>query len=348
MNQVPRQPRRVVADKITMAHGGGGKAMRDLIEDVFTSVFCPPGMEDQARLMDAAITVPGARLAFTTDSFVVSPMEFPGGDIGKIAVCGTVNDLAVGGAVPLWLSAAFIIEEGVDIAMLRRIAASMQKAAKEAGVSIVTGDTKVVGKGSGDGVFITTSGVGVIAPDRNLLAETVQPGDVAIVNGVLGDHGAAILAARGDMALSTEIPSDCQPLNQLMEAVLAAAPDIRVARDATRGGLASALNEIADAAEVGIEIGEDLLPLRTEVKGVCEILGLDPLYLANEGTLVVFVPEDQADAALTAMHSCGAGRAAVIIGKATKQHPRTVVMKTVFGGLRIVDMLVGEQLPRIC
>lgn len=348
MNQVPRQPRRVVADKITMAHGGGGKAMRDLIEDVFTSVFCPPGMEDQARLMDAAITVPGARLAFTTDSFVVFPMEFPGGDIGKIAVCGTVNDLAVGGAVPLWLSAAFIIEEGVDIATLRRIAASMQKAAKEAGVSIVTGDTKVVGKGSGDGVFITTSGVGVIAPDRNLLAETVQPGDVAIVNGVLGDHGAAILAARGDMALSTKIPSDCQPLNQLMEAVLAAAPDTRVARDATRGGLASALNEIADAAEIGIEIGEDLLPLRTEVKGLCEILGLDPLYLANEGTLVVFVPEDQADAALAAMQTCEAGRDAVIIGKATKQHPRTVVMKTVFGGLRIVDMLVGEQLPRIC
>ncbi|SFO35891.1 Hydrogenase maturation protein, carbamoyl dehydratase HypE [Roseovarius lutimaris] len=348
MNQVARQPRRVVADKITLAHGGGGKAMRDLIEDVFTSVFCPPGMEDQARLMDAAITVPGARLAFTTDSFVVSPMEFPGGDIGKIAVCGTVNDLAVGGAMPLWLSAAFIIEEGVDIATLRRIAASMQKAAKEAGVSIVTGDTKVVGKGSGDGVFITTSGVGVIAPDRNLLAQTVQPGDVAIVNGVLGDHGAAILAARGDMALDTEIPSDCQPLNQLMEAVLAAAPDTRVARDATRGGLASALNEIADAAGVGIEIGEELLPLRIEVKGVCEILGLDPLYLANEGTLVVFVPEDQANAALAAMQTCEAGRDAVIIGKATKQHPRTVVMKTVFGGLRIVDMLVGEQLPRIC
>ena len=348
MSQAARQPRRVVADRVTLAHGGGGKAMRDLIEDVFTSVFNPPGIEDQARLTNQAIAESGARLAFTTDAFVVSPMEFPGGDIGKIAVCGTVNDLAVGGANPLWLSAAFIIEEGVEISLLRRIAASMQQAATEAGVSIVTGDTKVVGKGSGDGVFITTSGVGVIPADRNLLAETVRPSDIAIVNGVLGDHGAAILAARGDMALSTDVQSDCQSLNGLMEAVLKAAPGVRVARDATRGGLASALNEIAEAANVGIEILETSLPLRTEVKGVCEILGLDPLYLANEGTLVLFAPEDQADAALEAMRSMDAGREAVIIGKATTQHPGTVVMKTVFGGGRIVDMLVGEQLPRIC
>ena len=348
MNQAIAQVRRVLADKVTMAHGGGGKAMRDLIEDVFTSVFCPPGMEDQARLMDPSILEPGARIAFTTDSFVVSPMEFPGGDIGKIAVCGTVNDLAVGGAKPLWLSAAFIIEEGVEIATLRRIAESMQIAADIAGVKIVTGDTKVVGKGSGDGVFITTSGVGIIAPSRDMLAEKVQPGDVAIVNGVLGDHGAAILAARGDMALKTEIPSDCQSLNHLIEALLTAVPETRVARDATRGGLASALNEIADAAGVGIEIGENLLPLRPEVKGVCEILGLDPLYLANEGTLVVFVPDNQADAAIAAMKSVKAGKRAVVIGKATSKHPKTVVMRTVFGGLRIVDMLVGEQLPRIC
>lgn len=348
MNQLASPPRRVIAEKVTMAHGGGGKAMRDLIEDVFTSIFNPPGMEDQARLMAPEVTSPGARLAFTTDSFVVSPMEFPGGDIGKIAVCGTVNDLAVGGAKPLWLSAAFIIEEGVEIALLRRIAASMQSAAKAAGVSIVTGDTKVVGKGSGDGVFITTSGVGVIPQGRDMLAENVRPGDVAIVNGVLGDHGAAILAARGDMALTTEIPSDCQSLNHLIEALLAAVPETRVARDATRGGLASALNEIADAADVGIEIGETTLPLRTEVKGVCEILGLDPLYLANEGTLVVFVPEEQAASALQAMQSVQAGKGAVVIGKATAKHPKTVVMKTVFGGLRIVDMLVGEQLPRIC
>jgi len=305
-------------------------------------------MEDQARLMHPSVLEPGAQLAFTTDSFVVSPMEFPGGDIGTIAVCGTVNDLAVGGARPLWLSAAFIIEEGVPITTLRRMAASMQSAAEAAGVRIVTGDTKVVGKGSGDGVFVTTSGVGVIPPGRTLIASSVQPGDVAIVNGVLGDHGAAILAARGDMALTTDIRSDCQPLNHLMEAVLAAAPGVRCARDATRGGLASALNEIADAAGVGIEITEADLPLRAEVKGVCEILGLDPLYLANEGTLVLFTPPEQAEAALAAMQATETGRGACIIGRATTAHPRTVVMKTVFGGGRIVDMLVGEQLPRIC
>lgn len=348
MNAGLRPARRVLAERVTLAHGGGGKAMRDLIEDVFTSVFLPPGTEDQARLMDPSLLEPGAQLAFTTDSFVVSPMEFPGGDIGKIAVCGTVNDLAVGGGRPLWLSAAFVIEEGVPIAVLRRIAASMQDAADAAGVRIVTGDTKVVGKGSGDGVFVTTSGVGVIPPGRDLRADRVRPGDVAIVNGLLGDHGAAILAARGDMALTTDIASDCQPLNHLMEAVLAAAPDVRAARDATRGGLASALNEIADAAGVGVEIVETDLPLRAEVKGVCEILGLDPLYLANEGTLVLFAPPEQAAAALAAMRASPAGRGACIIGQATAAHPRMVVMRTLLGGARIVDMLVGEQLPRIC
>lgn len=348
MNKMVRPPRRVVAERVTLAHGGGGKAMRDLIEDVFTSVFQPPGMEDQARLSDPSLLEPGAQIAFTTDGFVVSPMEFPGGDIGTIAVYGSVNDLAVGGARPLWLSVAFIIEEGVEITTLRRIAAAMQSAALTAGVRIVTGDTKVVGKGSGDGVFITTSGIGVIPHGRKLRAELVQPGDVAIVSGVLGDHGAAILAARGDMALSTDIKSDCQPLNHLMEAVLAVAPGVRAARDATRGGLASALNEIADAARVGIEIVERDLPLRQEVIGVCEILGLDPLYLANEGTLVLFIPPEEAQAALGAMRSVPAGVGAKIIGKAVSAHAGTVVMKTVLGGARIVDMLVGEQLPRIC
>ena len=339
--------RRMKSDTVTLAHGGGGKAMRDLIEDVFVSVFEPDGMEDQARLTSAALANSGAQLAFTTDGFVVSPLEFPGGDIGKIAVCGTVNDLAVGGAEPLWLSAAFIIEEGVDVALLRRVVASMREAADEANVRIVTGDTKVVERGSADGIFITTSGVGVIPPDRNLSADRVQPGDVAIVNGVLGDHGAAILAARGDMALNVEILSDCQPLNALMD-VTCETVDVRAARDATRGGLASALNEIAEAAGCGIEIDETALPLRTEVKGVCEILGLDPLYLANEGTLVLFVPEEDAERALDAMRSTAAGKDAVIVGRATAAHPKRVVMQTSFGGARIVDMLVGEQLPRIC
>ncbi len=333
---------------VTLAHGGGGKAMRDLIDEVFTAVFQPPGMEDQARLMDKALQAPGARLAFTTDSFVVTPVEFSGGDIGKIAVCGTVNDLAVGGARPLWLSAAFIIEEGCEIALLHRIVASMAREAAAAGVRIVTGDTKVVGRGSADGVFVTTSGLGVIPPGRALAAGRIRPGDVAIVNGRLGDHGAAILAARGDMALSSDLQSDCRSLGHLMEAVLTAAPDTRAARDATRGGLAATLNEIAAAAGVGIEIAETALPLQDAVRGICEILGLDPLYLANEGTLVAFVPPDQADAALAAMRGSAAGRGAAIIGQAVAAHPGLVTMTTPFGGARIVDMLVGEQLPRIC
>lgn len=334
-------------ERVTLAHGGGGKAMRDLIEEVFTSVFAPPGMEDQARLTDAALAVPGARLAFTTDSFVVTPIEFPGGDIGKIAVCGTVNDLVVGGAVPLWLSAAFIIEEGTEVALLRRIVASMAREAEAAGVRIVTGDTKVVGRGAADGVFVTTAGVGVIPPGRELAADRVRAGDVAIVNGVLGDHGATILAARGDLALSSAIESDCAALGHLMEAVLAAAPGARAARDLTRGGLASALNEIAAAAGCGIEISEDALPLRAEVVGTCEILGLDPLYLANEGRLVVFVPEAEVAAALAAMRALPEGEGSAVIGRAVDGH-RQVRMRTAFGGARIVEMLVGEQLPRIC
>ena len=333
---------------VTLAHGGGGRAMQDLIEAVFVSAFDPPGMEDQARLTHPALAEPGARLAFTTDSFVVTPVEFPGGDIGKIAVCGTVNDLVVGGARPLWLSAAFIIEEGCEVALLHRIAASMAREARLAGVRIVTGDTKVVGRGAADMVFITTSGIGVIPAGRNLAAANIRPGDVALVNGVLGNHGAAILAARGDMTLSTTILSDCQSLGHLMDAVLAAAPGTVAARDATRGGLASALNEMAAAAGVGIEIDESCIPLHPEVRGVCEILGLDPLYLANEGTLVLFVPEREAKAALAAMHATPSGVDAAIIGRAISGQSGMVTMRTLFGGSRIVDMLVGEQLPRIC
>lgn len=336
------------AETITLAHGGGGKAMRELIDSVFTSAFEPDSAEDQARLTSQALQHPGARLAFTTDSFVVDPVEFPGGDIGKIAVCGTVNDLAVGGAVPLWLSAAFIIEEGTPVALLRRVVASMQAEAAQAGVRIVTGDTKVVGRGSADKLFITTAGVGVIAPGCDMQAAHIRPGDVAIVNGVLGDHGAAILAARGDMALNAEIASDCQGLGHLMQSVMQAAPNLRAARDATRGGVASCLNEMAQDCGLEIEIDETALPLRPEVKGMCEILGLDPLYLANEGTLVLFVPEAEAEATLNAMRARPEGREAVIIGRARKGVAGRVTMRTLFGGARIVDMLVGEQLPRIC
>ena len=344
----PARKSRLRDKRVTLAHGGGGKAMRDLIDDVFVTAFEPDTMEDQARLISDALQEPGAKLAFTTDSFVVTPLEFPGGDIGKLAVCGTVNDLAVGGAVPLWLSAAFIIEEGFEITALRRIVATMVSEAAKAGVRIVTGDTKVVERGSADGIYITTSGIGVIPAGCDLAAEKIREGDVAIVNGVLGDHGAAILAARGDLALSTNLESDCQSLASLMATAIKAAPNLRAARDATRGGLASALNELAEGAGVTVEIEEDRLPLRDEVKGMCEILGLDPLYLANEGTLVFLVPKEEAGAALAAIRGMPAGKGAVVIGRARAKGPIPVVMKTIFGGERIVDMLVGEQLPRIC
>lgn len=334
--------------RVTMAHGGGGRAMRDLIDEVFTSVFLPPGMDDQARLMTGALQEPGARLAFTTDGFVVSPLEFPGGDIGKLAVCGTVNDLAVGGARPLWLSAGFIIEEGTDIALLRRIVASMAREAKAAGVRIVTGDTKVVGRGAADGVFITTSGIGVIPPGLDLGASRIRAGDAIIVNGPLGDHGAVIMACRGDFALETELVSDCASLNGIMAAALRAAPDLCAARDCTRGGLASALNELATDAGVGVMLDESAIPLRPEVRGLCEILGLDPLYLANEGRLVMFAPAAQAPVVLDAIKALPEGEGAVIIGHVVAAHPGQVRMQTSFGGSRIVDMLIGDQLPRIC
>lgn len=339
------QPRRrLTAETVTLAHGGGGRAMRDLIEDVFASAFGTTGaMEDQAR-----IALGEGTLAFTTDSYVVSPIFFPGGDIGDLAVNGTVNDLAVGGAIPLALSCAVIIEEGTRVDTLRRIATSMRQAADAAGVSIVTGDTKVVGRGAADTLFVTTSGVGRIPPGRNLSASNIRPGDVVLVNGTLGDHGAAILNARGDMALESEISSDTAPLAALMEAVIAAAPGVRCARDATRGGLASVLNEFADAANVGITLTETAVPLRAEVRGMCEILGFDPLYLANEGRLVVVVPPGEAGTALAAMRNAPHGEGSTIVGRVTDEDRGTVVMETLFGGARIVDMLVGEQLPRIC
>ncbi len=336
---------------MTLAHGGGGKAMRDLIDDVFVAVFDNPAMgemEDQARLDIASRVADGGRLAFTTDSFVVDPLFFPGGDIGKLAVWGTVNDLAVGGATPLWLSAAFIIEEGFAVASLRQVAASMRAAADTAGVTIVTGDTKVVGRGAADKLFVTTAGIGVIPPGRDLSARAIRPGDRVLVNGRLGEHGAAILAARGDIELETSIESDCRPLNGLVTALLEAAPGTRAMRDATRGGIAAVLNEMAMAARIGIVLEETALPMRSDVQGFCEILGLDPLYLANEGVLVALVPPGQAEAALAAMRAHPAGEGAAIIGAIAAERPGTVAMNTAFGGARIVDMLVGEQLPRIC
>ena len=342
---------RVHVPKVTMAHGGGGKAMRDLIDDVFVATFDNDRlstMEDQARFSLRELAAYGDRLAMTTDSYVVHPLRFPGGDIGKLAICGTINDLAVGGAKPLYLSCAVIIEEGFEIEMLREIAQSMARTARDAGVSIVTGDTKVVGRGACDKLFINTTGIGVIREGIELGADRVRPGDAILVNGLMGDHGAAILCARGDMALTTPIESDCAALHGLIDTLLAAAPGTRFLRDATRGGLATVLNEVADASQVGILIDENDVPLRAEVRGFCEILGLDPLYLANEGKLVCTVPPEQAQGALAAMRGHAFGQNSAIIGHATNERPGRVVMQTVLGGRRIVDMLVGEQLPRIC
>lgn len=353
MNALPpsRAFASVSARTVTLAHGGGGKAMKDLIDDVFVRAFDNPllaPLEDQARLSLATLAVGGDRLAFTTDSYVVDPVIFPGGDIGKLAVCGTINDLAVGGAVPLFLSCAVVIEEGMPIETLRRIAASMADTAREAGVAIVTGDTKVVNRGACDKIFVITTGIGVIPRGIELGADRAQPGDRILVNGRLGDHGAAILAARGDLALETALQSDCAALHGLIADMLRAAPGTRFIRDATRGGVATVLNELARASRVAIEIDEEVTPLCPEVKGVCEILGLDPLYLANEGKVVLAVPASEAEAALSALRSHPLGRDAAEIGRVQAGRPGRVTMRTVFGGQRIVDMLVGEQLPRIC
>ena len=342
---------KVSGGTVTLAHGGGGKAMKDLIDDVFVAAFdhrALAPLEDQARFDLAELAHHGDRLAFTTDSFVVDPLFFPGGDIGKLAVCGTVNDLAVGGAKPLYLSCAVIVEEGTSVDLLRRVARSMAEAAGNAGVRIVTGDTKVVQRGACDKLFITTTGIGVIRKGVALGVDTARPGDVVLVNGLLGDHGAAILCARGDMALESLIESDCACLHGLIETLLVAAPAIRFIRDPTRGGLATVLNEIADASQVAIEIEEAATPIREEVKAFCEILGLDPLYLANEGKIVVIAPPDQVDAALAAMRAHPFGEGAALIGRVSRGEAGRVTMRTVFGGRRIVDMLVGEQLPRIC
>jgi hydrogenase expression/formation protein HypE len=344
--------RRALPARVTLAHGGGGSAMRDLIDGVFRTAFAAdgtlPAAEDQARFDLSALAAKGDRLAFTTDGFVVDPLFFPGGDIGTLAVCGTINDLAVGGAVPVALSCAVIVEEGLPVEVLQRVAASMARAAGAAGVSIATGDTKVVARGACDKLFVTTTGIGVVRTGLDIGIDKARPGDVVLVNGLLGDHGAAILNARGDLALETAIESDCAALDGLVADLIASAPGIRMMRDATRGGVAAVLNELAEASRVGVLIRELDLPIRPEVTGFCEILGLDPLYLANEGKLVAVVPADEAAAALAALRAHPLGRAAAAIGRVSDGRPGRVVMETRFGGARIVDMLVGDQLPRIC
>lgn len=336
---------------ITLAHGAGGRATRKLIADVFLRAFHNPmlaPLEDHAILDLAGLSEQGDRLAFTTDSFVVSPLFFPGGDIGRLAVNGTVNDLAMGGARPCYLSCGVVIEEGFQMETLRRVVASMHEAAAAAGVQVVTGDTKVVERGACDGLFINTAGIGIVPRGVRLASSHARPGDKVLVNGPLGDHGAAILIARNDLALESEVASDCRPLHELVGAMLAACADIRCLRDATRGGVATILNEIAASSQAGVRIKESTVPVREQVRGICEILGFDPLYLPNEGTLVAVVPPECGDTVIDAMRRHPAGRAAAIIGEVVDGPRATVILETRFGGERIVDMLTGEQLPRIC
>ena len=336
---------------ITLAHGSGGKAMHDLIKDVIVKSFDNPvlaELEDQARFDLKRLASLGDRLAFTTDSYVVDPLFFPGGDIGRLAVNGTVNDLAMGGAVPLYLSCGFILEEGLPIDTLCQITESMKNAADQSQVSIVTGDTKVVHRGAADKMFINTAGIGVIPEGINIASTRAKPGDRILINGLIGDHGAAILEARGDLSLESSIESDCQPLSRIVQVMLNICPDIHCLRDATRGGVATVLNEFAQTSNVGIKLDEKEILIRGEVKGMCEILGLDPLYLANEGKLVAIVPQEYAEKILQAMQALPEGRDSVIIGEVVEAPKGRVILKTSFGGARIVDMMVGEQLPRIC
>ena len=333
-------------DKILLAHGSGGKLSHDLVRDVFLPSFANPVLE---QLDDRAeLNIEGRVLAFTTDSFVVNPVFFPGGDIGKLAICGTVNDLAMGGAKPLFLSATFIIEEGLLTEELNSIVQSMKKTAEEAGVQIVTGDTKVVERGAADRIFINTSGIGLVPEGIAISGHNARPGDKVIINGYVGDHGIAVIAERHGLKFKNGIKSDCAPLHGLMEEILKVTQDIRVLRDPTRGGVATTLNEIAGQSGVGILLNEKNIPVRDEVLAACELLGFDPLYVANEGKLLAIVPAEKADAVVGAIRRHRYGTEARVIGEVTADHPGKVVLKTAIGGSRIIDMLVGEQLPRIC
>ena len=336
-------------DRVLLGHGSGGRLSSDLV----TRLFLPAlGNDVLNRLEDqATCAVPGlanAKLAVTTDSFVVRPIFFPGGDIGRLAVHGTVNDLAVGGATPLFLAAAFILEEGLSLDDLRRIVTSMKEAADSAGVTIVAGDTKVVDRGKGDQIFITTTGVGLVPAGCELSISRARPGDRVVVSGTIGDHGMAIMSVREGLEFETTLESDSAALNGLVEVMLRASNGIRTMRDPTRGGVSSALNELAAASRVGVELTETAIPLRDAVRAACEILGLDPLYVANEGKLLAVVAPEQAEDLVSAMRRHPLGREAAIVGRVVSDHPGTVVMQSVAGGSRIVPMLAGEQLPRIC
>jgi len=333
-------------DTILLAHGSGGTMSHQLITDIFREAFANPTLD---QMLDAAVVeVPTGRIAMTTDSFVVDPIFFPGGDIGKLAICGTVNDLAVSGAEPKFLSAAFIIEEGFPLADLKKIVGSMRDTAVRAGIMIVTGDTKVVEKGSADKVFINTTGVGILPAGRYLSPTCVKPGDQVIISGNLGDHGLTILAQREGLSFSTPVESDCAPLNAMIGEALKYGDAVRCMRDPTRGGLATTLNEIARQGKVGITIQEDLIPVSPEVAGACDMLGMDPLYMANEGKVIIFAAAEAAADIVAALRQTAEGKNAAVIGEVAAEPPGMVLLETTLGATRVLGMLEGEHLPRIC
>jgi hydrogenase expression/formation protein HypE len=341
-----RRPR-LLDEHVTLAHGAGGKASAALIDAVFMEAFRNPLLESLGD--SAVIALPGGeRIAISTDSFVVQPRRFPGGSIGELAVHGTANDLAVAGAVPQWLSAAFVLEEGFPIAELKEIVADMAAAAAQTGVQIVTGDTKVVPKGAADGVFVTTTGAGVIPEGRQLSPRLVRCGDKVLLSGSMGDHGMAVMLARGDLAIEADIRSDTASLSPLVEVLMAAAPSTRWLRDATRGGVGTVCNELAQACGLAVVLDEQRLPVHPMVTGACELLGIDPLYVANEGKFIAVVAPDEAEIGLAALRSHPLGADAAEVGEIVTEPAETVVLRTAFGGSRIVDMLVGDPLPRIC
>jgi hydrogenase expression/formation protein HypE len=349
--RVRRRRPRLIDAMVTLAHGAGGKSSAALIDAVFVESFRNPELEplgDGAVLSLPEVMPGGERLAFSTDSFVVSPLRFPGGSIGHLAVHGTVNDLAVTGAVPRWLSAAFVIEEGFLIEDLRGLVTDMSDAAKAAGVSLVTGDTKVVPKGAADGLYITTAGIGVVPAGRSLSAGKVTPGDKVLLSGTLADHGMAVMLARGDLGIEADIRSDTAPVHELVAALLAAAPGTRWMRDPTRGGLATVCNELAADTGLAVILDEAALPVAPQVQGACELLGIDPVYVACEGKFTAVVPAGEADAALAALRAHPLGEQACVVGEILPEPEGIVAMRNSFGGTRIVDMLVGDPLPRIC
>jgi hydrogenase expression/formation protein HypE len=333
-------------EQIVMGHGSGGRMAHDLIRKVFLSAFDNPALA--AGDDGAVLERPAGRMVVSVDSHVVFPLFFPGGDIGHLAVCGTVNDVAVMGATPLYLTAGFILEEGLPLETLRRVVESMKRAADEAGVKIVSGDTKIVERGKGDGLYVSTTGVGILPEGREISGRRAQAGDVVILSGPMGDHGIAVLAARGELGFETNVESDCAPLNGLIADILGASPNVHVLRDPTRGGVATTLNEIARQSGVCITLNESALPVRLEVAAACEMLGFDPLYIANEGRVLVVLPRAEAEDALKAMRAAKYGADSVVIGEVSAAPQGRVLLKTAYGSTRVVDMLAGEMLPRIC